>query len=124
MLIHWLVAALALMAGCVSQPEYPPVAPVGAQAAAAATEPPVTTVQAAAPATEPPVTTVQAASKAGYKLVNRNGVAVYCKEQLKTGSHLRKETICLTAAELEAAREASLRNLEQMQRPVTPPQGT
>jgi hypothetical protein len=49
---------------------------------------------------------------------------VYCREQLKTGSHLRKETICLTAKELEIAREASKRNLEQMQRRIPPPHGT
>jgi hypothetical protein len=56
--------------------------------------------------------------------VNNNGKTVYCREQLMTGSHMRKEIICLTKAELEIAREASRRNLEQMQKRVPPPRGT
>jgi hypothetical protein len=68
--------------------------------------------------------TVQEAWRSGYKMVNEKGETIYCREQLKTGSHLRKDTICLTAKELELAREASQRNLEQMKRAVVPPQGT
>ncbi len=67
---------------------------------------------------------MQEAQKAGYRIVTENGKTVYCREQLKTGSHVRTETICLTAEELEAAREASRRNLDQMQRAIPPPQGT
>ena len=80
---------------------------------------------ASEPVTEPaaPTKTVQEAWQAGYKLVSQNGETVYCREQLKTGSHLRKETICLTKAELEVARAASKRNLEQMQRQTPPPAG-
>jgi len=42
---------------------------------------------------------------------------------MKTGSHVRTETICLTAEELEAAREASRRNMDQLMKPIPPPQG-
>ena len=110
MSIRLILGMSVLAAGCAAQPESLPVAPVAAQI-----EPVATTT---------PVTTVQEARMAGYKLVNQNGKTIYCREQLKTGSHLRKDTICLTAEELEAARSASRRNLEQMQRRVPPPQGT
>jgi hypothetical protein len=103
-----------LAAGCASQSEKAP--PPAAPAVAARTAP------AATSATTAPKT-VQEAQKAGYKIVNQNGKTVYCREQMKTGSHVRTETICLTAEELDAAREASRRNLDQMQKPIPPPQG-
>jgi len=105
---------LVLAAGCASQSEKaaPAVAPVAAATAApnAAT--------AGAPKT------VQEARMAGYKIVNEKGKTLYCRDQMKTGSHVRQETICLTKEELEAAREASKRNLDQMMRTMPPPQGT
>jgi hypothetical protein len=103
--------AFILTAGCALQPGIAPVAP-----AAVAVE------SVAAPAK--PADTLQEAKLAGYKIVNNNGKTVYCREQLMTGSHMRKEIICLTKAELEIAREASRRNLEQMQKRVPPPRGT
>jgi hypothetical protein len=110
--------ALILVAGCASQPEKaaPPAAPPVATKAAPAAAAPV------AGATTAPKT-VQQAQAAGYKIVNENGKTVYCRDQMKTGSHVRMETICLTAEELEAAREASRRNMDQMMRPIPPPTG-
>jgi len=125
MRIHLLAAAVILIAGCASQPQTvatsaaPAPAPAPAPAAAAPAAAPATSAVAKA---EP--TTVQEAQKAGYKIVTENGKTVYCREQPKTGTRVRTETICLTAEEIEAAREASRRNLDQMQRAVPPPQGT
>jgi hypothetical protein len=100
-----------------------PAAAAAAPAAPAATVAPVAAAPEAAPAEKQPIT-VQEARKAGYKIVDQNGKTVYCRDQMKTGSHVRKETICMTAQELEAAREASRRNIDQMQRIAPPPQGT
>ena len=121
MRIHLLAAAVILIAGCASQPQTvaTSAAPAPAPAAAAPAAAPATSAVAKA---EP--TTVQEAQKAGYKIVTENGRTVYCREQPKTGTRVRTETICLTAEEIEAAREASRRNLDQMQRAVPPPQGT
>jgi hypothetical protein len=116
MRIHLLVAAVILIAGCASQPQT--VATSAAPAPAPAATPATSPVAKAEPKT------VQEAQKAGYRIVTENGKTVYCREQPKTGTRVRSETICLTAEEIEAAREASRRNLDQMQRAVPPPQGT
>jgi hypothetical protein len=112
-----LFAALCLLAaGCAASPEAPEPTAVLAQA-----EP-----EKAAAAANDPVDTVQEARKAGYRIVNEGGKTLYCREQKKTGSRLRKETICLTEEELASVREALKRDLDQMQmrRGTPPPHGT
>lgn len=119
MRIHLLAAAVVLIAGCAAQPHNAATATAPAPAAA-----PPAAVPATSPVAKAEPKTVQEAQKAGYKIVTENGKTVYCREQPKTGTRVRSETICLTAEEIEAAREASRRNLDQMQRAVPPPQGT
>jgi len=103
------VAATLLMAGCASQSqratETPAVAPAAPQRV------------------DGGVMTVQEARKAGYKIVSQDGKPMYCREELKTGSHARKDMICLTAEELAMVRDAARRNVEQMQRATAIPQG-
>lgn len=122
----YLVAATLLAVGCASEPAAPPVpAPVApAVAAAPATPPPAAAAPAAAPAAAAarPLS-VQQARAAGYRIVNENGRTLYCREDRKTGSHIRTEMVCLTPEELEVVREANKRNLEQMQRAIPPKQG-
>jgi hypothetical protein len=91
------------VAGCASEPAKVKPAPV-----------------AQAPVAQNKGITLAEARKLGYQIVNENGKTVYCQDSRPTGSHARKETICLTEDEVIAAREASRRNLEQMQR-ITPP---
>src|SRR5512141_2068724 len=74
-----------------------------------------------APRTPSPVVTLAEARRLGYRIVDENGQMVYCRDQIETGSHVRKDTICLTAEELAAARDASKRNLEQLERMIPPP---
>jgi predicted transglutaminase-like cysteine proteinase len=96
----------------------PATPPPAAAAPAAATAAP-----AAPGATAAKPLTVQQARAAGYKVVNESGRTLYCREDRKTGSHIRTEMVCLTPQELEAVREANKRNLEQMQRAIPPKQG-
>ena len=131
MRIPLIALTLLLVAGCASQSEkaVPAATPVAAATAAPAApaSAPVAAATAApnaVPATAGAPKTVQEARMAGYKIVNEKGKTLYCRDQMKTGSHVRQETICLTKEELEAAREASKRNLDQMMRAVPPPQGT
>lgn len=103
-----LIAAMAaLVLGCASQPTV---------------EPKATT--AYAPTTQSEAVTLEAARKMGYKIVNEDGKVLYCRSQKKLGSHIQKETVCLTEQELLIAREASQRNVENMKKVIPPPQGT
>jgi hypothetical protein len=115
MRIRLIVAVSLLAAGCAAGPEIPEPTALLAKAETAPAE-----------AANDPVDTLQLARKAGYRIVNEDGRTLYCKDQLKTGSHMRKETICLTAEELESVREALKRDMEQMQlrRGTPPPHGT
>jgi hypothetical protein len=67
---------------------------------------------------------VAEARKMGYEVVNENGETLYCQEAKKTGSRIRKETTCLTRKEIEIARDAAQRNVDNLKRPVPPPHGT
>jgi hypothetical protein len=55
------------------------------------------------------------AKKAGYSLVNTNGELLYCRTDIKVGTHIRKntDTVCLTAQQMSAMHEQSRRSLEQ-----------
>ena len=101
--------ALLLVTGCAAQPQAG-----NSQTTAAA---------AGQPAARGEPTTVEAARKAGYKIVNQDGKPLYCREELQTGSHARKVTICLTEEELAMVRDAARRNVDQMQRATAIPQG-
>jgi hypothetical protein len=101
-----LAATAALVLGCASDP---------------VVEPEVATTYA--PTTQPEADSLEAARKLGYKIVNEDGKVVYCRSQKKLGSHIQKDTVCLTADELLIAREASQRNAENMKKVIPPPQG-
>jgi hypothetical protein len=109
MRMYPLVIATLMAAGCASSPQ-----------PAAKTSSPDSGIQLASNGT---AETVKAAQKAGYKIVTKKGETLYCREDLKTGSHVRRDMICLTEEELEMARDAARRNVDQMQRATAIPQG-
>lgn len=55
------------------------------------------------------------AKKAGYSLVNTNGQLLYCRTDIKLGTHIRKDsdTVCFTAQEMNAMQEQTRKTLEQ-----------
>jgi hypothetical protein len=57
------------------------------------------------------------ALKHGYKLVNTNGEELYCRTDLATASHIQKNTVCLTARQLD---EIHLRNQQMLDQPNSP----
>ena len=63
------------------------------------------------------------AQKAGYKMVDKDGKKLYCKRDLKTGSHARYTTTCLTEQEWREIHEVSKRGIEAMRRTQPPAQG-
>ena len=55
------------------------------------------------------------AKNAGYSLVNTKGQLLYCRTDVKLGTHIRKntDTVCLTEQELIAMHEQTRNTLEQ-----------
>ena len=62
--------------------------------------------------------TLAEAQKLGYKIVNEDGHTLYCRETPKLGSHVKKDRICLTEAEMYEARNANQRNCENMKKVI------
>ncbi len=63
------------------------------------------------------------ARKMGYRLVNENGQTLYCRSEVLTGSHVERETVCLTVAQVDRLREQTQRGLMNVERQVPPPAG-
>lgn len=66
------------------------------------------------------------AKKQGFTLVNADGEVLYCRSEMKLGSHIQRSTdaACLTAKQLDELHEstrASLQNYLPSASPFTPP---
>ena len=72
MRMTWLISGL-LIAGCASQP----------------------------PDREADARRVAYALKHGYQVVNSDGDTLYCRSDFTTGSRIQKNTVCLTAYQLD-----------------------
>jgi hypothetical protein len=110
------------VSGCASAPAPTPAAPPAAPAAKAAapvapTPPAKPAAPAAASADAKDSMTLEQAMAAGYEIVDRNGQRLYCRDELKTGSHLRKTRTCLTAEELRELKENAQREVRGVQIP-------
>ena len=117
-----LLACALSLAGCASEPAtVPPTAPAAAPPAAPAAAP--GTAAANGQPQQPPSDgelqkqRLADALKRGYKLVNTNGEELYCRSDLATASHIQKNTVCLTARQLD---EIHLRNQQSLEQPNTP----
>jgi 3-oxoacyl-ACP reductase-like protein len=97
--------ALALLAGCASQPSTstPAPAPVAAAAPAAAPVAGTATAKAAYP---------------GYKEKTYKGETVYCKKVAKIGSRFEDET-CMTGPEMERMMQQAETDKDQFRRNQT-----
>jgi hypothetical protein len=54
------------------------------------------------------------ARKAGYSLVNTDGRLLYCRTDIKLGTHIRKDTdtVCLTAQEMREMSDQTRKTLD------------
>lgn len=106
------------------RPRLLPLLLLCAAATAQASDPaPPTDKSAPKPAEKTLEQKIADAKKAGFKLVDRNGTQLYCRERRKTGSRLEKETECLTEREIETLGDFSRRGLADITRQQPPPQG-
>lgn len=55
------------------------------------------------------------AKKAGYSLINSHGQLLYCRTDVKVGTHIPRntDTVCLTAQEMDEIHEQTRHALEQ-----------
>ena len=61
-------------------------------------------------------------SARGYTLVDNDGETLYCRSDLKTGSHVQKTTTCLTGPELDALHDQigqGLQSIDRYRLPLT-----
>jgi hypothetical protein len=61
------------------------------------------------------------AKKLGFTPVNQDGQVLYCRSDLKTGSRVERETVCLTLAEVEALRQQTQQQMSDFVRRAPPP---
>jgi hypothetical protein len=103
------------IAGCVGQPSSPPPTPTNY---VGATGQSLSTVSQA----DLDEKRLTDAKKRGYTLVDNDGETLYCRSDLKTGSHVQKNTTCLTGQELDALHNQTGQGLQSI-RPLPPPVG-
>jgi hypothetical protein len=64
---------------------------------------------------------VAEAMRHGYKLVNTEGEVLYCRSDFATASHIQKNTVCLTAQQLDDLDQKNQRMLDSPNRAIVSP---
>jgi hypothetical protein len=109
MRITILVGAL-IMGGCAGQPSTPEAPPTRYVSASGQAQPTASEGDLNAKR-------IADAKRQGYTLTNTNGEELFCRSDFKTGSHVERNTTCLTASELDAlhdqTRQALQNNIRQ-----------
>jgi hypothetical protein len=59
---------------------------------------------------------VAEAIKHGYKVVTTEGETLYCRSDFATASHIQKNTVCLTAQQLDDLDQQNQRTFDQPSR--------
>jgi hypothetical protein len=112
-----LILACALVIGACASKREAPAAPAMAAAPA--------TANGAPAGARPPLDAAELANakKLGYTVIDKSGETLYCRTQLRTGSHVNTDTYCLTPKEFEDMREKTQRGLSNILQTAPPPQG-
>ena len=61
------------------------------------------------------------AKKLGFTPVDKDGQVLYCRTDLKTGSRVERETVCLTAQDIQDLRSQTQQNMSDFARRTPPP---
>jgi hypothetical protein len=117
MRVTLLVIAL-VIAGCAGQPTEP--AP-----SASSTRYVTATGQAQATVAEGDIDAkrIADAKRQGYTLVNADGEQLFCRSDFKTGSHVQRNTTCLTAVELDTLHDQTQSAMRTNFQQNAPPSG-
>jgi len=62
------------------------------------------------------------ARKLGFTPMVKDGQVLYCRQELKTGSHLQRESQCMTLAEFETLRQNTQQQMGEFLRHSSAPQ--
>lgn len=65
---------------------------------------------------------VLAGDPPGYRVVEKDGEKLYCSTRVATGSRVKKQTTCLTQAEMDELLDRTKDFIRNNARPVPPPQ--
>jgi Na+-transporting methylmalonyl-CoA/oxaloacetate decarboxylase gamma subunit len=120
MRVPLLILVLA-MTGCASTLAETPAVPAPAATTTPATAP--ATGERTAAEKEELVKAIENAIRQGYKVVNEDGQTLYCRKELKTGSRVRSNLVCLTEDRLLAERRGAQDFLLSVQRNPNRPRG-
>jgi hypothetical protein len=117
-----LLASALVIAGCASQPTTTATTPATATPATAPA-PAAAAGQPEQTATDPDLekTRLAEALKHGYRVVNKDGETLYCRSDWATGSHIQKNTVCLTAQQLDDMHQRNQQALEGPNTPINMP---
>jgi hypothetical protein len=66
---------------------------------------------------------ILAMQRQGYKIINKDGEVYFCRKEIKTGTHLPGDTVCMTEKEVDDLRSRTQDALGNIMRTVPPPQG-
>jgi hypothetical protein len=66
---------------------------------------------------------ILAMQRQGYTIVNKMGETYYCRQEMKTGTHLPADTVCVTEKEADDLRELTQQRLNNVTLQRPPPQG-
>ena len=106
-----------LVAACVGQPTTPAAAPTTV-IAKASQRPPAGLVGADGKINTEALVN---AKKLGFTPVDTNGKVLYCRSDLVTGSHVERETVCMTLEEIEALRTQTKQSMSDFAHRTLPP---
>jgi hypothetical protein len=67
---------------------------------------------------------VEDVQRAGYKIVNKDGVKLFCRTDPVTGSHVQMHTTCLTEREMQEQNEETRQSMERLGVITQGPKGT
>ena len=113
------IAVALLAAACASSPPHP-----GSSAPN-----PAPTAAGAAPAANAPAAANAAAKPAkhllnGFTLVMKNGVPSYCRDDVKTGSHIMTQRTCLSQSQYDSLEDDTRRDMDRVRNTMAPMMGT
>jgi hypothetical protein len=118
---HAIWMTVCIVAGCAGEPGKPP--PMREAAFQPAAPQPVASIQPSDKSGSGEAKRALEARKQGFTLVTKNGDVLYCRTDLKTGSHVAKETTCLTEKQLDDLHQQTNQALQNYLKPQLPPPG-